>query len=170
LIRGALLVAAALLGLACGPWGPQGIFAGGPFLGRAAASFPSDWSFTDAHPLAAIETHGRLLRHSVTILCVAADGDLYVMARHAPRKRWVQNLGRDPRVRLRVAGELYAGRAVRVGDPGEAERVARAFLRKYVGIDAERARALPGPPAAGDDRAEVWTWGVDSPDAVSCGG
>src|SRR5262245_64419229 len=87
----------ALLALGCGPWGPQGVVAGGPFLGTVHADFPADWSFSDAHPLIAIETHGAWLRHSVTILCVSADGRLYVMARHAPRKRWVQNLGRDPR-------------------------------------------------------------------------
>ena len=153
------------LALACGPWGPQGILAGGPFLGAASASFPSDWSFSDAHPLIGIETRGAVFRHSVTILCVAAEGKLYVMARHAPRKRWVQNLGRDPHVRLRVGEELYAGRAVRIGAGPEGEAVARAFLGKYVGIDVEQARPLAGPPAPGDDHAEVWTWRIDPPEA-----
>jgi hypothetical protein len=151
----------------CGPWGPQGIVAGGPFLGATSAEFPADWSFTDAHPLVAIETRGAWLRHSVTILCVAAEGSLYVMARHAPRKRWVRNLGRDPRVRLRVGDGVYAGRAVKVEGGPESEAVARAFLRKYVGIEAERARALPGPPAAGEDRAEVWTWRIDPPEPAA---
>jgi hypothetical protein len=155
------LAGVAALALACGPWGPQGILAGGPFAGAADAGSPADWSFSDAHPLVAIETRGPLLRHTVTILCVAAEGRLYVMARHAPRKRWVQNLERDPRVRLRVGSTVYAGRAVRVGAGPEGEAVARAFLRKYVGIDAPEARPLAGPPAAGDDRAEVWTWRID---------
>jgi hypothetical protein len=156
-------VLAAGLASGCGPWGPQGVVAGGPFLG-ATESFPSDWSFSDAHPLVGIETRGAWWRHSVTILCVASEGRLYVMARHAPRKRWVQNLGRDPRVRLHVGDVLYAGRAVRIEEPAEGERVARAFLRKYVGIEAERARALEGPPAAGDERTEVWTWRLDTPE------
>jgi hypothetical protein len=163
-------VAAALallvwLALGCGPWGPQGVFAGGPFLGATNASFPSDWSFSDAHPLVSIETRGALFRHSVTILCVAADGKLYVMARHAPRKRWVQNLGGDPQVRLRVGEDLFAGRAVRIGAGPEGDAVARAFLRKYVGIEVEAARPLQGPPAADDDHAEVWTWRIDPPEA-----
>ena len=162
--RAFALSALVALALGCGPWGPQGILAGGPFLGAASASFPSDWSFSDAHPLAGIETRGALFRHSVTILCVAADGKLYVMARHAPRKSWVRNLGRDPRVRLRVGEELYEGRAVRIGAGPEGEAVARAFLRKYVGIDAEHARPLDGPPAAGDDHAEVWTWRIEPPE------
>jgi len=163
-VRAAALGLLAWFSLACGPWGPQGVLAGGPFLGAASASFPADWSFSDAHPLIGIETRGALLRHSVTILCVAADGKLYVMARHAPRKRWVQNLGRDSRVRLRVGDALHAGRAVRIGAGPEGEAVARAFLRKYVGIDVEEARPLIGPPAAGDDHAELWTWRIDAPE------
>lgn len=95
---------------------------------------------------------------------MAADGKLYVMARHAPRKRWVQDLGRDARVRLRVGDELYAARAVRIGAGPEGEAVARAFLRKYVGVEAEEARPLTGPPSAGDDHAEVWTWRIDPPE------
>jgi hypothetical protein len=163
--RAGTFVLLAALALGCGPWGPQGILAGGPFLGSARASFPGDWSFSDAHPLIAIETRGQWLRHSVTILCVAAEGKLYVMARHAPTKRWVRNLGGDPRVRLRVGDALYDGRAVRIGAGPEGEAVARAFLRKYVGIEVERARPLVGPPAAGDDHAEVWTWRIDPPES-----
>ncbi len=159
-----LLAPFAALAIGCGPWGPQGIFAGGPFLSAASASSPADWSFSDAHPLAAIETRGAWFRHSVTILCVAAGGRLYVMARHAPRKRWVQNLARDPHVRLRVGGELYAGRAERIEAGAEGEAVARAFLRKYVGIEADRAQPVLGPPLPGDDHAEVWTWRIDPPE------
>jgi hypothetical protein len=108
------------------------------------------------------------VRHAVTILCVVADGRLYVMARHAPGKRWVQNLSADPRVRLDIAGTLYEGRAVRVdGTPDEDARIARAFLRKYVGIDAERARFVPGAPAGDDDRAEIWSFRIDPPEGAS---
>ncbi len=147
----------------CGPWGPQGILAGGPYLGSASREPVRDWSFTDEHLLVGIETRGRLFRHSVTILCISTDGRLYVMARHAPRKRWVQNIEADPRVRIRIGGVLYVGRAVRVTQQAEADAVARAFLRKYVGLDVERAHSLSGPPAPRDDRAEVWTWRIDPP-------
>ena len=163
-MRAGVVAALVALALGCGPWGPKGVIAGGPFLGAASAAFPADWSFSDAEPLIAIETRGALLRHAVTILCVASNGSLYVMARHAPRKRWVQNLEKDPRVRLRVGDALYAGRAIRIGAGPEGEAVARAFLRKYVGVDAEVARPLVGPPAPGDERAEVWTWRIDAPE------
>jgi len=157
---------AAGLALACGPWGPRGVIAGGPFLG-AARPTPADWSFTDQQPLIAIETRGRWFRHSVTILCVSSDGKLYVMARHAPTKRWVQDVVADPRVRLRIGGAIYEGRAVRIDAAQDDSPVARAFLRKYVGIEVEHARALAGPPAPGDDRAEVWTFRIDPPEAAS---
>ena len=164
--RTTALLLTILLALAgCGPWGPQGIVAGGPLWGTAEPT-PQDWSFTDAHPLIAIETRGRFFRHSVTILCVSADRKLYVMARHAPTKRWIRNLLVDSRVRLEIAGTLYEGRAVRVGTSDDAG-VARAFLRKYVGVEAEHARALPGPPAPGDDHAEVWTFRIDPPEPAS---
>jgi hypothetical protein len=117
--------------------------------------------------LVGIETRGERFRHSVTILCVAPEGHLYVIARHAPRKRWVQNAVRDPRVRIAVGDELYEGRAVRLDDdPDDAESraVVRAFLRKYVGIDAPGARGLPGAPGPGEDRAEVWTFRIDPPE------
>ena len=119
--------------------------------------------------LVGIETRGVHFRHAVTILCVAAEGRLYVMARHAPRKRWVQNVMRDPRVRIAVGDALYEGRAVRLGgDPEDPESraVVRAFLRKYVGIEAPEARSLPGPPGPGEDRAEVWTFRIEPPGAA----
>jgi hypothetical protein len=161
MIRPIAIAASLVLGTACGPWGPQGMFAGGPYLGRATEEPIADWSFTDDHMLIGIETRDGWLRHSVTILCVSANGNLYVMARHAPSKRWVQDVGRDPRVRLGIGDRLYAGRAVRIDDSAEADAVARGFLRKYVGIEAPNAHALFGPVPAGDDHAELWTWRID---------
>jgi hypothetical protein len=162
--RARAIALAALLPLpACGPWGPQGILPGGPLLG-SASPFPADGSSTDEHMLVAIETRGAGFRHSVTILCVAAEGRLYVSARHAPRKRWVRNAVADPRVRLEIGGRIVAGRAVRVAGGREADLVARAFLRKYVGVEAPEARALADPPPPGDDRAEVWTFRIDPPE------
>jgi hypothetical protein len=148
---------------ACGPWGPQGIFPGGPLAGDTVLEPVRDWSFTEDHPLIAVETRGRFFRHSVTVICMAEEGQLYLAARHAPRKRWVANLMRDPRIRLGIGGRVYAARAVRI-EGGAEGRIARAFLRKYVGVEAEHAEWLDGPPAPGDDRAEVWTFRVDPPE------
>jgi hypothetical protein len=165
-LASALLLAVALSLAACGPWGPKGTIAGGPLAGDMQPT-PSDWSFTDAHPLIAIETRGAWFRHSVTILCVAADGKLYVMARHAPTKRWIQNVLADPRVRVAIGDAIYEGRAVRVDESQQDLGIARAFLRKYVGVEAEHARALGGAPAPGEDRAEVWSFRIDPPEPAS---
>lgn len=155
-----LLVAAAAALAGCGPWGPQGIFAGGPLAGEVAAPV-GDWSFSDDHLTVAVETRGRWFRHSVTVLCIAHEGKLYLPSRHASRKRWVRNLLRDPRLRLRIGDRIYEGRAVRVRRdvPG----LAAAFLRKYVGVEADGARFLTDPPATGDDRDELWLFRVDPP-------
>jgi hypothetical protein len=166
-VRRIALALAVLVGSACGPWGPQGMLAGGPYLGSASTDHVDDWSFTDDHMLIGIETRDGWLRHSVTILCVSANGKLYVMARHAPTKRWVQDVGRDPRVRFEIGDRLYEGRATRIVDPAEADAVARGFLRKYVGIDAPHAHALFGAVPAGDDRAELWAWRIDPPEPRS---
>jgi hypothetical protein len=121
--------------------------------------------------LIGIETRRGWLRHAVTILCVSEQGRLYVMARHAPRKRWVQDAVADPRVRLEIGGRLYAGRAVRVDhDPEEGASVSRAFLRKYVGVEVDRARFLAGPPAPGEGRAELWAFRIDPPAVAAPGG
>ena len=114
LVRRAVLAGVAgLLLSGCGPWGPLGVLAGGPFFGSAEPT-PDDWSFTDGHPLIAVETRGERYRHTVTILCVSDGGRLYLMARHAPRKKWIQNMLRDPRIRLEIGGELSEARATRV--------------------------------------------------------
>jgi hypothetical protein len=138
----------------------MGVVPGGPLLGSEASEPVRDWSFSDAYPLIAVETRGRFFRHSVTVLCVSYGGDLYLMARHAPRKRWVQEMMRDPRIRVRIGDTIYPGRAVRVTEPLPDHPVARAVLRKYVAIEAEHVRALPETPGSEEERAEVWTFRV----------
>ena len=107
--------------------------------------------------------------HSVTVLATAYNGDLYVPSRHAPNKRWVQNILVDPRVRIGVAGRVYPGRALRVTDLAEAEGAARALVGKYLGMEPEIVRPLQGPPPPGDDRAEVWTFRIESTGVESIG-
>ena len=167
MLRAHLVLLILGLGLGCGPWGPMGTIPGGPLAGEVVAGPVTDWSFTDGHQTIAIETRGSLFRHSVTVLCMAHDGHLYIPSRHAPRKRWVQNVLADPRVRLGIGGRIYEGRAVRLSEDDTAGGVSRSFLRKYVGIEAEQVRALAEPPGPGDDRAEVWTFRIDPPEGSS---
>ncbi|MCP5070539.1 MAG: hypothetical protein GY946_28570 [bacterium] len=140
----------------------MGIVPGGPLAGTLVGSPIADWSFTDEHATIAIETRGSWIDHSVTVLCTAQGGNLYIPSRHAPNKRWVQNILGDPHVRIGVDDRIYPARAIRVTDPGEAEAAARAQLRKYLGLEAETVRPLHGPPEPGDDRAEVWMFRIES--------
>jgi hypothetical protein len=158
-----LLVAASF---ACGPQGPLGVIPGGPLSGERAA-WPADgWAFTEELLTVAIETEGGWLDHSVTVLCMTDAGSLYIPSRHGGRKKWVNNALRDPRVRIGAQGQIFEGRAVRVMDATEADRVARGFVRKYMGLDAERAHWLLDPPGPDDDRADVWLFRIDPPPAV----
>ena len=68
---------------------------------------------------------------------------------------------------LEIGGTLYEARAVRVRDEAGGDAAARGLLRKYIGIEAEHAHSLDGPPAEGDDRAEVWTFRVEPAEGAS---
>lgn len=153
---------AGLLGLlllsGCGPWGPLGVVPGGPLCCGTESEPVRDWSFSDAYPLIAIETRSGWLRHSITAVCVSAEGELYLMARRGDAKRWVRNLLADPRARVEIGGRIYPVRATRVTERLPGEPVARAFLRKYAGLEADEVRSLPEVPGEGDERIEVWTF------------
>lgn len=91
-----------------------------------------DWSFSDAYPEIFLETgtwYG--VPHSVTIVCASLEGRLYLWARHPDQKRWVENVARDPEVRLQIGDRLYAVELEPVADPEERERAYRAFAAKY---------------------------------------
>jgi len=161
-LRVACAASALAVGLACGPQGPLGILPGGPLAGEVVAEPVDDWSFSDAHLTVAIETQGAWLDHSVTVLCVAYAGSLYVPSRNPTGKRWVRNVEHQERVRIGVEGRIYPARAERVTSLQEAEAASRALLRKYLGIEASEVRPLPGAPEPGDDRAEVLLFRISS--------
>jgi hypothetical protein len=79
---------------------------------------------------------------SVRTWNVVVDDRLYLPADFlTPWKRWPYQVQRDPRVRLRIDGDLYACRAVRVLDPDELARVRAAAAAKYaIGPDDRSAR------------------------------
>ena len=107
----------------------------GLWLSGEPSPLPEDWSFSDAQREIAIEVRTPwALPHSVTIWCVAIDGELYVGA-SAPdfpkERRWVRNVRRDPDVRLAIAGRIYERRLELISDPARTDSVNRAFGRKY---------------------------------------
>ena len=94
----------------------------------------TDWSFTDQVPTIKIQTQSwYLLPHSVTINCIAYDGQLYVASVYptgTPRV-WNDNVMRDPHVRIQIGNQLYDRVLSFVTDPTEKEAVLQARAKKY---------------------------------------
>jgi len=108
--------------------------------GERAATPVADWSFTDTYPTIFIETRSRyLVPHSVTITCVAHNGQLYLTSVYRegspfPQgKRWTANVMRDPHVRLKIGDRVYDETLALVTDPAERQAVLEAKARKYPG-------------------------------------
>jgi hypothetical protein len=91
-----------------------------------------DWSFTAEHREIAIETRTPWwIPHSVTIVCAAKDGRLFVGARDPEGKRWVDHVDRDPDVRLKIGGRVYEQRLIALTDPEDVATAYAAFAAKY---------------------------------------
>lgn len=127
----------------CG--GPVGPFSGGRLSGEQAV-WPADWG-----PLAEVEEiqleTGPDDPYSVNLWMVVIDGDPYVVSSllmgtdDPEERRWVRNVERDDRVRVRVGGVVHPGRAVAVDEAAVTARVFEAFLAKYPNLDPERRGA-----------------------------
>jgi len=90
----------------------------------------TDWSFTDNIPQIKIQTQTRfLLPHSVTIWCAVYNGNLYVTSYRG--RQWVENIVRDPHVRLKIADKVFDRTLSMVNDPVEKAGVLQAKGRKY---------------------------------------
>jgi hypothetical protein len=72
-----------------------------------------------------------LIPHSVTIWCIAYNGQLYVATSGAATRSWPHNVARDPHVRLKLGNDLYDRTLSVVTDPAEREGVLQARAKKY---------------------------------------
>jgi len=154
-VRAAALLAVLGVGIVVvGPrlaGGPLGPLPGGRLHGRLGAGDPPP-------ALAAVERTVALeltpeSPYSVTTWIVPHEGRLYVPGDFlTPWKRWPQAVLGDPRVRLRLGGEIYPRRAVRVEEPQLIEALRAAFGAKY-------ALAPDGLAA----RSEVWFFALGPP-------
>ena len=94
----------------------------------------TDWSFTNKVPTIKLQTQSRfLLPHSVTINCLAYNGQLYVTSVYpaGPPRSWNENVMRDPHVRIKIGDKLYDRTLVVVTDQTEIEGVLQARAKKY---------------------------------------
>ena len=90
----------------------------------------SDWSFTDQIPQIKIQTQTPfLLPHSVIIWCAVYNGNLYVTSYRG--RQWVEDIIREPRVRLKIADRVFDRTLSVVDDPAEKAAVLQAKGRKY---------------------------------------
>lgn len=128
LIVVAVLVAAYLVALLV-PYEPDERRPGTRLGGPLAAEQDTDWSFRSPGRMQIfVETatwYG--IPHSVTTTSWIVDGDLYVPCNACATKRWPKNVARDADVRLKVGGQIYERRAVRITDEAEQQRVFRAL-------------------------------------------
>ena len=100
--------------------------------GEIVTEAVGDWTFSDAHREILIETRTRYwIPHSVTIVCAARDGKLYVGARNPDGKRWVANVDRDPEVLLKIGDRVYEQRLVPVDAADVREAVFSAYSANY---------------------------------------
>lgn len=90
----------------------------------------ADWSYTNEIPEIKIQTQTPyLLPHSVTIWCAVYNGNLYVTSYRG--REWVENIIRDPRVRLKIADKVFDRTLSVVNDPVEKSAVLEAKGKKY---------------------------------------
>ncbi len=113
---------------------PHGRIPGLWLTGDLVTTPVTDWSFTDKVPNIKLQTWTRyLLPHSVTINCLAYNGQLYVSSVYpagTPRD-WNDNVMRDPHVRIKIGDKVYDRTLLLVTDPAEKEAVLQARAKKY---------------------------------------
>ncbi len=90
----------------------------------------TDWSYTDKIPEIKIQTQTPfLLPHSVTIWCAVYNGNLYVTSYRG--RLWAEDIIREPRVRLKIADQVFDRTLTVVDDPAEKAGVLAAKGKKY---------------------------------------
>ena len=90
----------------------------------------TDWSFTDKIPEIKIQTQTPVaLPYSVTIWCAVYNGNLYVTSYRG--RWWVEDIMRDPHVRLKIGDQVFDRTLSLVNDPDEKAGVLQAKGKKY---------------------------------------
>jgi hypothetical protein len=128
--------------IGCGPIGP---FSGGRLSGEEQG-WPEDWNRVADVTQIQLET-GQKDLHSVNLWIVVVDDDAYLatsllVGTEVPEEReWVRNVSTDPRVRIRVDGDLYLARLETFTDEALRARVFDAFYLKYPQLEESRGEA-----------------------------
>jgi hypothetical protein len=98
--------------------------------GNVVTAPVTDWSFTDKIQNVKIQTQTPiLLPYSVEAWCVSYHGDFYVTSYRG--RLWVEDILRDPHVRLKLGGQLFDRTFTLVSDTDEKTAVLQAKAKKY---------------------------------------
>jgi deazaflavin-dependent oxidoreductase (nitroreductase family) len=123
-------------------------------LKKTRANLSSKVSDFDREQYLYLTTRGRRtgLSRKIEIWFTHYQGRLYVVAEYAS-SHWVQNIGSDPKVEVRVAGQSFPARARLVSAESESHLKARiqALFRKKYGwgegwvVELTPEEAFPAP-------------------------
>ena len=135
-----VLVLALLYVLRTDPIGPLS----GKRLSGSEAAFPTDWTFSDAFELVAVEVRPDD-PHSVTTLGFVHDGALHIPAAEGSTKDWTGYVLADPRVRVKVGGIVYPALAERVTE-FDAAAMRRSLGAKYPDLVRDSSATTESAP------------------------
>ena len=103
-----------------------------------------DWQFLADRYQLFLETRSWYgIRHSVTTACLIHDGVFYIPSPNADSKRWVRNVARDPRVRVKVDRALFELRATRMEDATLSETLLEGLVEKYEVYAGMHSKGVP---------------------------
>jgi hypothetical protein len=98
--------------------------------GQPVATTATDWSFTDKVQAVKVQTQTPfLLPYSVSAWCAVYNGNLYLTSYRG--RLWVENIVRDPHVRLKIGDQVFDSTFSLVDDPTEKAAVLQAKGKKY---------------------------------------
>jgi hypothetical protein len=98
--------------------------------GDLVATPVTDWSFTDKVQTIKIQTQSPIfLPYSVSAYCAVYNGSLYVTSYRG--RRWVEDIVRDPHVRLKIGNQLFDRTFSLIDDSDQKAAVLKAKGRKY---------------------------------------
>jgi hypothetical protein len=106
--------------------GPTSIFAGGDLNGPVKPT-PHDFEFARDAGTIQLETRPDD-PYSVNIACAVVGDSLYISA-GGNKSKWVENIEADPRVRVRIKGDIYELTATRVTGDDEVRAFADEWLK-----------------------------------------
>jgi hypothetical protein len=98
--------------------------------GEPVATPVTDWSFTEKIQTVKVQTQTPfLLPYSVSAWCAVYNGNLYLTSYRG--RRWVEDIIRDPHVRLKIGNQVFDRSFSLVNDPAEKAAALKAKGEKY---------------------------------------